>query len=117
MRNVLEIGIPFPSLDDINAGSVTTVERVVPFDCELVGVAAELTQAIAPAVHSFDVLVNGAELATPRDLEMFVGFLGGVVHLDGKVFLSKGDALSFSSNNEQTTADTDCIMAAIVRPG
>lgn len=113
MRDTREQAVPFTVLTGFEA-AVTSIERCMPFDCELIMVAANLS-VISDAALSFDVLVNGAEITgNNTDLLIPDATTKGRFPLDGKVFLAEGDALSLLSNAEQTAA-SNIVFTAIVK--
>lgn len=114
MRDFKERPIQIPLMTAIQ-GAVTSAEVIVPFDCELVRCAYNLS-IVADAHLTFDILKNGIELPTTnRDLQIPDETLRGEAYTDGPAYFEKGSAISFASNTEQTAA-SNLRMTAIIKP-
>lgn len=75
---------------------------IAPFNCELTGVAIAHTADLDDD-HSYDVIVNGVESSVDvlcADESRF-----GRYPMDGKIFLSRGDAVQYQTNGESSAGN------------
>jgi len=109
-----------PGIENVNSASIHTC---VPYACELVGVAINLTQPTTIA-HSFDVMVDEPGTATNIglstdsgiDIVLPSGFTQGVVSPQARVFIGQAGRISLKSHGDTATASTDAVFTYLLRP-
>lgn len=108
----------------MQAGTMTAIQTagnlspvvVCPDAGRVIGIAINV-HTVIDALTTFDVLVNGAELATAVDATLPNGTAdetGVIMDLDGVVEVDIGDALQLQSNGEQVAA-TSADVAWVIR--
>lgn len=107
------------NIENVNA----SIQTCVPYACELVGVAINLTQPTTIA-HSFDVIVDEPGTATNLglstdsgiDIVLPSGFTQGVVSPQARVFIGQAGRISLESHGDTATASTDAVFTYLLRP-
>lgn len=87
--------------------------KCVPFACELVGVALNLSEPTSTE-HTFDVMVSDVD--SDIDIQVADAFTQGIVYPDERVFLAQADRIGLRSNGETGTASTNATYAYILKP-
>ena len=116
MRDIREVPIPGGSIATINTGSAPSPITVLPFGCEVVGVAWWCDKTIdvaGNADHQFDVKLNAVDQSI--DLHIKDGVAQGIGYFDAELFAAAGDGIRLISNNEQITAASACNFTYIVK--
>ncbi len=117
MRDIREVPIPGGSIATINTGSGASPTSVLPFGCEVIGVAWWCDKTIdvaGNADHQFDVKLNAVDQSI--DLHIKDGVAQGIGYFDAELFAAAGDAITLTSQNQQITASSACYFTYIVKP-
>ncbi len=117
MRDTREVPIPGGDITTIQTGTDSTPTTVMPFDCEIMGVAWWCDKTIATSSdvdHQFDVEVNDADVSI--DLHIKDGVAKGIGRFDAELFCAQGDAVVLKSQDQQNTASSHWYCTYIVKP-
>ncbi len=117
MRDIREVPIPGGSIAAINTGSGASPVTVLPFDCEVIGVAWWCDKTIATTSdvdHEFDVKINTVDQTI--DLHIKDGVAQGIGYFDSPVYAAAGDSITLTSQNQQITASSAWYCTYIVKP-
>lgn len=100
-----------------DVGTAFSLQKAVPFACELVGVVINLSAAPTNA-HSVDVLINAGEIpGTAVDIKFPADIQQGFFPPDRRVFMQAGDRIRLASNGENESPDAyDATFAHIFKP-
>ncbi len=118
MRDTREVPIPGGSIATIDTGTTKSPLTVLPFGCEVVGVAwwcDKLIDVAGDADHTFDVFLNGSDVGI--DLHIKDGVAQGIGYFDAEFFAAAGDGIQLLSNNDQFTALSAGYFTYIVKQG
>ena len=117
MRDTREVPIPGGSIAAIETGSGASPTTVLPFDCEVTGVAWWCDKTIATTSdvdHQFDVKINGSDVSI--DLHIKDGVAQGIGYFDKPVYAAAGAAITLTSQNQQITGSSAWYCTYIVKP-
>ncbi len=117
MRDTREVPISGGDITTIQTGTDSTPTTVLPFDCEVTGVAWWCDKTIATTSdvdHQFDVEINGSDVSI--DLHIKDGVAQGIGYFDSPVYAAAGDAIVLKSQDQQNTASSHWYCTYIVKP-
>ncbi len=105
MRDLSLKVLPGGFIAAFDVANTLSIQKAVPFACELVGVVVNLS-ATPTNAHSADILINNAEIAvTTVDIKLPAATTQGFFTPDGRVFLQPGDRIRLRSNGENAAPD------------
>lgn len=117
MRDTREQAIPGGDITTIQTGTDSSPKTVMPYDCEIMGVAWWCDKTIATSSdidHQFDVFLNGSDHSI--DMHIKDGVAQGIGRFDAEMFAAQGDAIHLKSQDQQGTASSRWYCTYIVKP-
>ncbi len=102
MRNALDQASYAGQVPDMTQAVYASAGRPVPYACELIGVVANLSAAVATNVSTMMIVVNYAP--TAFTIRMPVGSTGGIFTPSARVFLNAGGSVKLYNLGETTAA-------------